>query len=110
MLTPTPCCVTANIVITSQLRRSTNDSCWLWMLSSSSNMTPGELTIRRPCRIGKHRHHDDILYFGPFECVDQTAFANVVEANDADGDALRRTQFIRLEEGEQGGGMCPKLG
>jgi hypothetical protein len=39
-------------------------------------------------------------HLGPFERVDQTAFANVGEANDTDGDALRRARFVRLEETE----------
>jgi hypothetical protein len=30
-----------------------------------------------------------MMHFGPFECTEQTAFVGVVEANDANGDALR---------------------
>jgi hypothetical protein len=32
-----------------------------------------------------------------FQHVDQTAFADVGEANDADGNALRHARFVRLE-------------
>jgi hypothetical protein len=39
-------------------------------------------------------------YLGPFERVDQTAVPSVREANDTDGDALRRARFVRLEEAE----------
>ena len=39
-------------------------------------------------------------HLGPFERVDQTTFADVGEANDADGDALRRAWFVCLEEAE----------
>jgi hypothetical protein len=42
-----------------------------------------------------------MMHLGPFERVDQTAFADVGEANDADGDALRCARFVRLEEAEQ---------
>jgi hypothetical protein len=38
-----------------------------------------------------------MTYLRPFERVDQTAFADVWEANDADGDTLRRARFVRLE-------------
>jgi hypothetical protein len=38
---------------------------------------------------------------GPFERVDQTAFADVWEANDADGDALCCARFLCFEEAEQ---------
>ena len=40
-------------------------------------------------------------YLGPFKRVDQTALPDVREANDTDGDALRRARFVRLEEAEQ---------
>lgn len=42
-------------------------------------------------------------HLGTFEGVDQTAFANVGEADDAYGDALRGARFIRLEEAKQRG-------
>jgi hypothetical protein len=42
-----------------------------------------------------------MAHLGPFERVDQAAFTDVGEANDADGDALRRARFVRLEEAEQ---------
>jgi hypothetical protein len=40
-------------------------------------------------------------HLGPFERVDQTTFADVGKANYADSDALRRAQFVHLEEAEQ---------
>jgi len=42
-----------------------------------------------------------MTYLGPFECVNQTAFADVWEAYDANGDALCSTRFVGLEEAEQ---------
>ena len=45
-------------------------------------------------------HGNTATYLGPFERVDQTALADVGETNDADGDALRRARFVRLEEAE----------
>jgi hypothetical protein len=38
-----------------------------------------------------------MTHLGPFERVDQTAFADVGEANDADGGA----RFVQLEEAEK---------
>ena len=101
------------------LRRSTDDSFWPWMVSSTSNMTPGELTTRRPrsswidcnpfttTRHASSKKKELLLLFsttthlGPFEGINQTAFADVGKVNDADGDALRRARFVRLEETEQ---------
>ena len=40
-------------------------------------------------------------HLGALEGVDQTALANIRKAHDADGDALRRARFVRLEEAEQ---------
>jgi hypothetical protein len=42
-----------------------------------------------------------ITHLGAFEGVNQTALPNVREADDPDGDALRRARFVRLEEAEQ---------
>ena len=42
-----------------------------------------------------------MTHLGPFERVDQTALADVGESNDADGDALRGTRFVRFEKSEQ---------
>ncbi len=42
-----------------------------------------------------------MTHLGAFEGVDQTALADIREADDPDGDALRRSQFVRLEEAEQ---------
>jgi hypothetical protein len=40
----------------------------------------------------------ETTHLSPFERVDQTAFADVGEANDTNGDALRRARFVGLEE------------
>ncbi len=39
-------------------------------------------------------------HLGALEGVDQTALADIREAEDANGDAMRRARFIRLEEAE----------
>ncbi len=39
-------------------------------------------------------------HLGPFEHVDQTAFADIGEANDVNGDTLCHAQFVRFEEVE----------
>jgi len=41
------------------------------------------------------------MHLGTFQGVDQTPLAHIREADDADGDALCRTRFVRLEEAEQ---------
>jgi hypothetical protein len=41
-----------------------------------------------------------MTHLGTFEGVDQTALPNVREADDADGDALRRARLVRLKEAE----------
>jgi hypothetical protein len=118
--------------------RSTDDSFWPWVLSSSSNMRPGESTIRRPrssqtgcnslvCPAAPQRHtpsprrcmrHQNgkkistqgntTTHLGPFEGVDQTAFADIGEANDTDGDTLHCARFVRLGEADEcrGGARC----
>jgi len=47
-------------------------------------------------------------HLGPFEGVDQTAFADVGEANDTDGDTLHCARFVRLGEADKcrGGARC----
>ena len=40
-----------------------------------------------------------MTHLGAFEGVDQTVLADVREADNADGDALGRARFVRLEEG-----------
>ena len=41
-----------------------------------------------------------MTHLGAFEGVDQTAFPNVREADDADGYALRRARLVRFKEAE----------
>lgn len=50
-----------------------------------------------------------MMHLGLFECAEQTVFADVVEANNTDGDTLHRTQFVCLKEGEQYCGTCQTL-
>jgi hypothetical protein len=38
-----------------------------------------------------------MMHLGTFQGVDQTPLAHIREADDADGDALRRARFVRLE-------------
>ena len=40
-------------------------------------------------------------YLGPFERVYQIAFADILEAYDADGETLHRARFVALEKAEQ---------
>jgi hypothetical protein len=42
-----------------------------------------------------------MTHLGAFEGVDQTALAHNREADDADGDALHRALFVRVEEVEK---------
>jgi len=44
-----------------------------------------------------------VTHLGALEGVDQTALADVREANHADGDALGCARFVCLEEAKQGG-------
>lgn len=65
-------------------------------------MTPGESTIRRQRSSSTDRDSsacpgaaaastfNTTTHLGPFERAEQTAFADVVEANNAGDDALRR--------------------
>ena len=56
--------------------------------------------IKNENKINNLAQGNTTTHLGLFERVDQTAFANVGEANDTDGDALRRAWFVRLEETE----------
>lgn len=47
-----------------------------------------------------------MTHLGPFESINQTAFADIGEANDADGDTLRRARFVCLQEAEQCRGIA----
>ena len=47
---------------------------------------------------------------GPFEGVDQTALDGIGEANDADGDNLRRARFERILAGGKTPGKCQITG
>jgi hypothetical protein len=38
-----------------------------------------------------------MTHLGTFEAVDQTALTDIREADDTDGDALRRARSVRLE-------------
>ncbi len=40
------------------------------------------------------------MHLGPFEHVDQTAFADIGEANDVNSDTLCHAQFVHFEEVE----------
>jgi hypothetical protein len=42
-----------------------------------------------------------MTHLGAFQRVDQTALADIREANNADGEALGRAQFVRLVEAEE---------
>lgn len=44
-----------------------------------------------------------MAHLGALEGIDQTALADVREANDADNDALGRAWFVRLDEAKQCG-------
>ena len=44
-----------------------------------------------------------MAHLGALEGIDQTALADVREANDADNDALGRAWFVCLDEAKQGG-------
>jgi hypothetical protein len=64
--------------------------------------------LRRDASSKWHEKHRQLMtnmmaHLGALEGVDQTALADVREANDADSDALGRAWFVCLDEAKQGG-------
>jgi hypothetical protein len=65
-------------------------------LTATPSCVPAALQRHTPSQ----NKDDNACCQWPIECVDQTAFANVGEANDAEGGALRRARFVCLDKPE----------
>src|SRR5216684_3534986 len=75
-------------------------SCLSW-IGCDSFMCPGCATIVHITPSKWRTQRNVTMHLGPFEHVDQTAFADIGEANDANSDTLCHAQFLHFEEAEE---------